>query len=665
MKLIDISLTNFKKISSIPKPTISFNPDINVLVGANNAGKTSILKAVQKIFHNEPIEPNSDVNFLLKDGSLVLEADLVITKEQWLSYLKVALGSGPISSETDIGRLAEKLEPVVIKLTRTIAIINRNIANHQINSSIDSQVLQKIAPESDQRLLIEVALSHFSQSAFFNVYKTPLYLDSKGQIQALERFIPLNQIKNNQDQKNVNIRGLLYALKKDDPDRFKEFKSRLLAIFTELEDIDVRNNEDAGVFELVLHEKLKRNGTTEDVKYDINNVGQGMQTLVLMLSNILLLKPSIVLMDEPEVHMHPSLIKEFVNYLKALSGDTQFIITTHSVVLMQEVGLDKLYSLKNEIEKRGIVVSEVEDRNQLLEAVNDIGYPIDTLTYTLRPSVFVFTEGPSDKDLILAFAQKAGLNHQLNAFTVGCVAMGGKGNRVKLANLIEKLNDEFIDSPLIMILDRDETVADKIESLRDRFFKKNPKRLFYLTKRQIENYLIDEKALDILVKRKVKTEELLNNWESENLPGKIMELANLQKDKILNNYLSEIFITDSIVSTKELEDILKSISNKPLSQSVPEFTGALFQVIGVRTARLGQKSNSAIDEFENKWNTGRNKVEMSDGRELLRSIRRWLQDDYKISFSDSELIDSMPEIPGEINELLSMLLRPEELRSRK
>ena len=267
MKLVDLKLTNFKKLSNIPQPTISFNEDITVLVVANNAGKTSI------------------------------------------------------------------------------------------------------------RHVLKIALSQLGNSDIYNVYHTPLYLDSKGEIQEEGKFIPLSQIKNQRGNGNkANIRGLLYALKKEEPSKFDEFKKRLLEIFTELEDMDVRNNEELGIFELVLYEKLKRNGDSKLVDYDIKNVGQGMQTLVLMLSNILLLKPSIVLMDEPEVHMHPSLIKEFVRYVKQLSVDIQFIITTHSVVLMNEVGLDKLISLKYEVEQKGVIATPVDDRNKLLDAVNSLGY---------------------------------------------------------------------------------------------------------------------------------------------------------------------------------------------------------------------------------------------------------------------------------------------------
>ena len=667
MKLLNLKLTNFRKISNLPETTITFNQDINVLVGANNAGKTSILNAIQRLFKTESITPR-DLNYLIKDGGLGIEGDILLTKEQWESYLIVGhsgLTNPFLVSPSDLDFLIIKLIDLPVSLKRNTFFIRRNILQGEIEAKIDDSLVYSdeilTLESSNIENLLGSTKNQIINSDFYNVYKTPLYLDSKGKILDNEKFIPLNQIEEKTSDDYVNIRGLLYALKKREPQKFEDFKKRLLEIFTELNDIDVFHDETLGQFELILHEKLRKNGTTENVSYDINNVGQGMQTLVLMLSTILLLKPSIVLMDEPEVHMHPSLIKEFVKYIQLLSVDTQFIITTHSLVLIQEVGLDKVFSLKNEIDQKGIIVSKVDDKNKLLETVQQLGYEIDTLTYTQKPSVYVFTEGPSDKDFILAFAEKAGLQAQINSFSTAFIAMGGKGNRYKLTNLIDKLNEEeFIDAPLLMVLDKDETTNDTIDDIRSKFFSKNPKRLHYLSKRQIENYLIDERAIKNIVAKKIKDTDLLSQWQTEDFNNRMLSFVELQKDKIQENFISELFINDSLVNAKRITEILKSLKEKPLNQSIPEFTGELFKTIGIQTSQLSQKTNSIVTEFENSWAI--NKIEMCDGRELLKTIRQWVQQDYKVSFSNNELIETMDKIPDEIYSLLIQLTKPEELK---
>ena len=92
MKLLDLQLTNFKKLSNLPQPTIAFNDDITVLVGGNNAGKTSVLKAIQKLLKSEKIDPTIDLNYLVEDGELNIEGKILFTKEQWEKYLGLALG---------------------------------------------------------------------------------------------------------------------------------------------------------------------------------------------------------------------------------------------------------------------------------------------------------------------------------------------------------------------------------------------------------------------------------------------------------------------------------------------------------------------------------------------------------------------------------------------
>jgi predicted ATP-dependent endonuclease of OLD family len=664
MKLIDLKLTNFRKLSNLPQQTITFHEDINVLVGTNNAGKTSILKAIQKLFNAEGVD-EKDLNYLVKDGNLIIEANIKISKEQWQSYLRVALGQQPQmkSDAVNTDKLAEELYNFPINIKHNIPFVKRKQSNPRYpkTGELHSDGIAKVATDNNKLSLILEAIRQLANSNFYNVYKTPLYLDSKGEIKEYEPFVALNEIENQRNIKQINIRGLLYSLKKKEPKKFENFKKRILEIFTELEDIDIINNEDLGRFELVFREKLLKNGTDEEVSYDINNVGQGMQSLVIILSTILLLKPSIVLMDEPEVHMHPSLIREFVKYIKLLSSETQFIISTHSVIMMNEIGLDKTFSLKNEVAEKGIIVSKVDNRNKLFETINSLGYNIDALTYTIKPAVFVFTEGPSDKDLILAFAYKAGLSNQINAFTTAFIPMDGKGNRYKLANLIDKLNKEFIDSPLIMILDKDETSHSTIEEIRQKFFSKNPKRLHYLSQRQIENYLIDNKAISKVVGEKIKN-ELLNKWKNENILNKILQLSDEQKEKISNNYLSELFINESLINTKDLGSILKALGTKPLKDSVREFSAEIAKFVTLRTYDLGQKTTSAIEEFEKNWNTAKNKVEMCDGRDLLTAIRRWIQDEYNITFSNNELIDAMENIPNEISALLIQLTKPEELK---
>ncbi|TAG88701.1 MAG: hypothetical protein EAZ20_08005 [Bacteroidetes bacterium] len=658
MKLTNLKLTNFKKISNISDNIIYLNEDINVLVGGNNTGKTSILQAIQKLFGTKNIEPK-DLNYLVKNGNLKIEGNIKFSEEEVLAFFEIA------KNQLEHHITNEKIQEVIKEIASNhshffedLTFIERKNAQHSRNKTFSSDILEKYGKSQEQDIyqIIYKASTILSGTDFYNIYKSPLYLDSRGNLMEKEKFIPLNEIeKQFKNQNNqVNIRGLLYALKKKELNKFEEFKKRLLNVFSELEDVDVIHNEDIGEFELILKEKLRNNGTTEQVSYDIKEVGQGMQSLVLILATILLLKPHIVLMDEPEAHMHPSLITEFVKYLKYLAKDTQFIITSHSLVLMNEVGMDKIFHLKNDTAKKGIVVNKIEERNNFLDIIKEIGYDIDTLSYIAQPYVYVLVEGESDKKYLLEFAKKANLQKQINLFNVGFVIMNGKNNRHKFLSLLEKLEKNILTIPFVMILDKDETSEENIEKLKARIAN-TKNEICYLEKRQIENYLVDIEVIKKIITQKIKPENK-EKWEKIDFEKEIINFCESQKEHIFDNYMNDFFANSIFLSTQKMREIFKDTKQKNLQETmenfVAEFSGELTKVTTKKGIELSKNASSMEDVFNQKWEN--EKMNMCDGRKLLKNMRTWLETEFKISFSDQNIIDEMI-MPDEIKNLLDLL----------
>jgi hypothetical protein len=327
--------------------------------------------------------------------------------------------------------------------------------------------------------------------------------------------------------------------------------------------------------------------------------------------------------------------------------------------LINEVGLDKVFSLKNDVNRKGIIVTKVDDKNSLLETISQLGYNVDTLTYTLKPKVYVFAEGPSDKDILLAFAQKSDTQKSINSNNVAFIEMGGKGNRYKLVNLINKLQQDFMDTPFLMLLDRDETSEEEVEKLRQRYFAGKPARLQYLSKRQIENYLIDEEALQSVVSKKLRDESLIKSLKEVSINGVLLTLAEQQKDKIFDNFLKELFINESVLGTAEIRDLLNEIKDKPLNDAKSDFIRKIGGEMAVKASNISQKTISSQDEFNQKWES--NKLEMVDGRELLKSFRKWVQEEYRVSFTHQELIDEISEIHPDLQTVIKLIAEPELL----
>ena len=168
--------------------------------------------------------------------------------------------------------------------------------------------------------------------------------------------------------------------------------------------------------------------------------------------------PIAVLMDEPELHLHPNLQAKLLDYIRAVSlrEGVQFILTTHSPSIVEHAVNEELYLL------RPAELTGLED-NQLLRIAND-----EERLAVLR-SVFGSTSNITALRTILVVEGKAAetnsrraadariygfLSDQFSQFTV--LAGGGK---TECETLIRTLNNLL--APLaphlkaVALLDRD------------------------------------------------------------------------------------------------------------------------------------------------------------------------------------------------------------------
>ncbi len=146
----------------------------------------------------------------------------------------------------------------------------------------------------------------------------------------------------------------------------------------------------------------------------------------------------LVLIDEPELHLHPDLQAKILTYIRAISNEnrTQFIITTHSPTILDQAFDSELYVLG--------IGSENPDENQLrkiatnaerLEALKQLAGS----TYFLTTGrVIVCIEGERDSDPEKPTDARLLEILYPRATAVTLVPTTGKGNVI---NTVERLRD--------------------------------------------------------------------------------------------------------------------------------------------------------------------------------------------------------------------------------
>ncbi len=128
----------------------------------------------------------------------------------------------------------------------------------------------------------------------------------------------------------------------------------------------------------------------------------GIANFLLMIVKIRLREPgSVILIEEPEVSMHPRLQKQFLDYLKYLAEKDkyQFLISTHSSYLLNyatssqtnEVAVFRIFKKDGDCTEIAPVKS---DRTENWEILTDLGH---TPSDVLQASCIIWVEGPSDR----------------------------------------------------------------------------------------------------------------------------------------------------------------------------------------------------------------------------------------------------------------------------
>jgi len=275
-------------------------------------------------------------------------------------------------------------------------------------------------------------------------------------------------------------------------------------------------------------------------------------------------KDSYLLIDEPDVHIHPDLQIAFIKFLIDVTKDTKYkiLIATHSSSIVA--------GFKNtEDSYIGTI------KNQELEFTK-----IDKITVELLPSLgahslsYVFNQSPllmieGDDDHIVwnhAIRKSQGkINFHL-------VDTGGKDNFVNYEEIVLKISPQLFDNPRVFeIRDADEDSSGELKKdLKDeRFIKRS-----YLNCREIENLILSNEVLKTLS---------IDSWnEAKEKIDIDMKYKNLDryKTKIDQEYGLISLLSDT--NSKSWEQLVGEAIGKNIESinSLKNTEGSIYHMLG-------------------------------------------------------------------------------------
>jgi len=327
-----ISVKRFKNIETVDMELAR----LNVLIGSNNAGKSSILQALQ--FCVSVAQTTSLENARWQDERLstsLSPTQLVYSPLRDVS----ALAPG--------GRLREPVEHGISitfqdENAQSASLTVRRGRNKNINVEIRGQHL------GAQLQLIE------------NPYS--IYVPGLAGIPAVEEYKNPGIVRRAAARGDANnvFRNILWLLKQD-TDNWEQFLWDFNTIFPELV-ISVDFNPDRD-------EHINATIQKGDDILPIDAAGTGVLQAIQILSYINVYKPKLLILDEPDSHLHPNNQRKLAAMLVELSQnrDIQIILSTHSRHLVDELAdVAKMHWMNN-----GVLVND--DEYDGVKVLMDIG----------------------------------------------------------------------------------------------------------------------------------------------------------------------------------------------------------------------------------------------------------------------------------------------------
>jgi hypothetical protein len=136
--------------------------------------------------------------------------------------------------------------------------------------------------------------------------------------------------------------------------------------------------------------------------FDIIAGGSGFHQTLTLLAFLYGYRPTTILLDEPDAHLHVNLQREILDYFKRKAAETttQFLIATHAEEFVRGVDAGQIVSLLDQVPRR------VQSAPEVLRAMAEVSN--DEIARLMASPFILYVEGESDERILRAWATVCG-----------------------------------------------------------------------------------------------------------------------------------------------------------------------------------------------------------------------------------------------------------------
>lgn len=419
MRVTSLHLHNFR--SFVDSGLVPLD-QVNVLIGANNAGKSSLIRALH----------------LLQTGNLVTFSDV-------RSGATTAVVDIEIAEVTNGPRVTAGTEPVKCTCRVVLSTADRR------GGSMSWNVRENTSSRDFDFQLPNIEPNHFIVP-FLSRRKTTSYSEDVREQHAMGMTLDMS-----------NLAAKLSRVSNPQFPMYQQYERSCKAILGfVVTSIPSVNGQQSGIY-------LPSQDTVA-----LEQMGDGVPNIVQLLVNLAISKGKLFLIEEPENDLHPHALKALLDLIVESSKENQFVVSTHSNIVMTHLGSapnSQLYRVSATIGElpTSAKVELVEATPQArLSALAELGYAFSDLG--LWEGWLILEESSAERIirdyLIPTFAPRL---RRLRT-----IAAGGVGNvepsfaDLNRLTLFAHLQPAYLGRTWVLV-DGDENGRDLIKRLREKY----------------------------------------------------------------------------------------------------------------------------------------------------------------------------------------------------
>jgi hypothetical protein len=433
------------------------------------------------------------------------------------------------------------------------------------------------------------------------------------------------------------IRNLLWDLKENDKARWKTLRDILARLYPS-SNLDVLFDKDV--------DRYIKSDYDDDVlskNLDVVVCGTGFQQALQIFAGILAQKNTVVLLDEPDAHLHARLQVEMLRIFGDLAQQEgmQFILATHSPHIISNAPTGSLRALI-----QGKAHSFAEDPEQI-DLLDSLGaFDRMEVLALLRTKAVVFVENRDDRNYLEMFARKKWGQATAQKVWEGLSFLYTYQDPMSAkVHLFARQINNLLSTNGLRALHGGQPAGYLVVGDRDY--------------RSAENLATERKALLSKARKDMKLEFRCETWERNEIENYLLDFKAIEKAVV-----------------KRLQDVgQKTLAKTTVHEAWTKAMQAQRSLAADRVAeRLQQDDPELRSQFikakesaqaivDKEWGDG---IGLADAKKVLSAIRGALQaKGIRTRLNESDIVECLDNVPPDIAKVLVQIQKHAAIQIRK